>query len=547
MNLINRFVEWKFHLPPAKIIQIDIQHNIPIKMPDGAILYAERFYPSQGDKHPTVLVRSPYGRKGLILEMIARPIAARGFNVLIQSCRGTFGSEGNFYPFHHEAADGLATISWLKQQPWYSGAFAMFGPSYLSYVQWAVAAEAGPELKALIPIVTTSEFRSVTYPGETFALDTVLSWAQGMEYQEESTFRALFSRSQHNRKLKKGYDNLPLNQSDTIAAGDEVAFFQDWLKHNTPGDPFWNQSDHSTSVSKVTAPAHLISGWYDVLLPHTVACYLRLRKAGCNPYLTLGPWTHGAPGLQPVIMRETIHWLNAYLLNDRIGLRKSPVRVFVMGANQWKEFDEWPPTDYAPQPWYLEPKGGLSPSIWYGSEPDHFQYDPADPTPSVGGSSLTPNAGAKNNRKLESRRDVLVYSSAQLKEDLEVIGPVQVELFIKSSLEHTDFFARLCDVNHQGKSTNISDGIQRLTPDSHPKDADGIQKITVELWPTAHCFKKGHRIRLQISSGAHPRFARNPGSGEPLATATKLIPADQLVFHDGNHASAVILPAKHGL
>jgi putative CocE/NonD family hydrolase len=544
MNMISRFVEWKFKLPPAKTRDIAVQHDLPIPMPDGAILYADHFYPKNGEKYPTVLVRSPYGRKGLIFEMFARPIAEQGYQVLIQSCRGTFGSGGDFYPFHHERTDGLATIAWLKQQTWYSGEFAMFGPSYLSYAQWAIAAEAGHELKALIPIVTTSEFRSVTYPGESFALDTILSWAQGMEYQEESTFQMFFSRLRHNRQLKKGIYTLPLHQADMIAAGRTVPFFQDWLQHNTLGDSYWKQSDHSATVSQVTAPAHLLSGWYDVLLPHTIACYLRLREAGHKPYLTIGPWTHGAPGLQPVTIKETIYWLNTHLQNNYSGLRKSPVRIFVMGSKEWKDFDEWPPTGYASKKFYLTPKGGLSPDLWFGSEPDRFRYDPADPTPSVGGSSLTPNSGPRNNRKLESRGDVLVYSSAPLDHEIEVIGPVQAELFIKSSLDHTDFFARLCDVDHRGKSINISDGILRLVPGSHVKDQEGIQKITIELWPTAHCFQKGHRIRLQISSGEHPRFARNPGSGEPLATATKLIPADQQVFHDGVHASAVILQVK---
>ena len=431
MSLISRFVEWKLKLPPVRTRDIGVQYDITISMPDGAVLLADRFFPKKGVNHPTVLVRSPYGRKGLVFEMFGRPIAEQGYQVLIQSCRGTFGSGGEFYPFHHERSDGLATIAWLKQQKWYSGSFAMFGPSYLSYVQWAIAAEAGSELKALIPIVTTSEFRSVTYPGETFALDTVLSWAQGMEYQEEFAIQVFFSRIKHNQQLNRGINTLPLNQSDTIAAGRTVPFFQDWLQHNVPGDPYWKQSDHSATVSQVSAPVHLISGWYDVLLPHTLACYLRLRGAGRKPYLTLGPWTHGAPGLQAVMLRETIYWLNAHLLNDQSGLRKSPVNVFVMGSNEWKDFEEWPPTGYAEQKFYLTPIGGLSADLWFGSEPDRYRYDPNDPTPSVGGSSLTPNSGPKNNRMLEMRSDVLVYSSTPLDRDIEVIGPVQAELYIK--------------------------------------------------------------------------------------------------------------------
>ena len=544
MSLISRFMGWYLKLPPAETYAVEVERDLPVPMPDGAVLLADHYYPPKGGKRPTILVRSPYGRAGLIGEMFALAFAERGFQMLLQSCRGTFGSGGEFYPFRDDRPDGLETIAWLKQQEWYSGEFAMFGLSYLSYVQWAVGDAAGPELKALVPIVTTSEFRTVNYPGESFALDTILSWAQSMVFQEDSPLQALLSRFQHTRQLKKGLFHLPLNQADTVAAGKTIPFYQDWLTHNAPGEPYWQQSDHSERVSQATAPVHLIGGWYDVLFPQTIACYLRLKEAGRNPYLTIGPWTHGAPGMQPVMMNETLHWLRAHMLNDRRGLRKLPVRVCVMGTNEWKDFDAWPPAGYTVQHWYLTPKGGLSTSLWFGSEPDRYRYDPADPTPSVGGSSLTPNSGPRNNRKLEARGDVLVYSSAPLERDLEVIGPVRAELYVKSSLEHTDFYTRLCDVSPSGKSTNISDGIARLEPGRLEPEADGVLKVLIDLWPTAHCFKQGHRIRLQVSSGAHPRYARNPGSGEPLATATKLVPADQQVFHNGVYASAVILPVK---
>ena len=544
MSLVSRFAAWKFKLPPAKTYSAALQQNIPIPMPDGVILLANRYYPTNTSQPPLILVRSPYGRAGLVFEMFARPLAERGFQVLVQSCRGTFGSGGKFYPFHHERADGLATIAWLKEQAWYPGTFAMFGPSYLSYVQWAVADSAGPDLKALIPIVTTSEFRSVTYPGETFALDTVLSWAQGVIFQETPPLRLLLMRFNLTRKLNKALMHLPLCQTDRIASGQSVDFYQDWLTHNTPGDPYWEQSDHLANISKVSAPVHLIGGFYDVLFPHTLECYRRLRAAGQNPYLTVGPWTHGAAAMQPVMLNEALQWCRAHLLNDPSHLRQLPVRLYVMGAEEWRDFETFPPTGYSPQRWHLQPGGGLSPSLPSTSAPDHYRYDPADPTPSLGGSSLTSNSGPKDNRKLETRPDVLVFSSHPLEQDIEVIGPVCAELYVRSNRAHTDFFVRLCDVFPSGKSINLSDGILRLAPGNPAPSADGVLKIEIELWHTANRFKKGHRIRLQVSSGAHPRFARNPGSGEPLSTAVNLLIAEQQIFHDPAHPSAIILSVK---
>ncbi len=338
--------------------------------------------------------------------------------------------------------------------------------------------------------------------------------------------------------------HLPLNQGDHAAAGITVDFYQDWLTHASSEDPWWNSMDHREAVAKVTAPVHLIGGFYDILFLTTLECYRLLREAGQNPYMTIGPWTHGAPNMQPVMMNETLIWLRANMLNDTSGLRKNPVRLYVMGKNLWKEFAAWPPVGYPPQRWYLQASGVLAKSLPSGSEPDRFRYDPADPTPSIGGSSLTLNSGPRDNRPLEARKDVLVYTSQPLEQDLEVIGPLRVELYVKSSLQHTDFFARLCDVAPSGKSINLSDGIVRLNPGRFTAAADGIQKVEIELWPTATSFLKDHHIRLIVSSGAHPRFARNPGNGEPLATATMLIPADQMIFHDQDHPSAIILPAQ---
>jgi uncharacterized protein len=213
----------------------------------------------------------------------------------------------------------------------------------------------------------------------------------------------------------------------------------------------------------------------------------------------------------------------------------APVRIEVMGGGGWRDLDDWPPAASAER-WYLQPGGGLATAPPPDGAPGRYTYDPASPTPAVGGTSVS-GGGPKDNRALEQRADVLTYTSEPLAAPLEIAGPVTAELHVGSSLPHADFFARLCDVDARGRSVNITDGIIRLTA------ATGEPRLArVELWPTAHRFAAGHRIRLQVSSGAHPRYSRNLGSGEPLATGTTLRAAEQAVYHDPRHSSAILLP-----
>jgi putative CocE/NonD family hydrolase len=267
-----------------------------------------------------------------------------------------------------------------------------------------------------------------------------------------------------------------------------------------------------------------------------------LRDAGREVQLIVGPWTHSAFGMLSAGIRESLAWLRAHMLDDRTHLRPERVRLFVMGANKWRTFEDWPPANVRPRRWHLQAGKGLAPAEPSTSEPDRYRYDPADPTPALGGAILSPPSGKKDQAPLAARADVLCYTGAALDADLEVIGPVAAEIWLRSSLEHTDLFVSLCDVNPKGKAINICDALVRLAPERPPAGADGVRKVVLELLPTAYRFRRGHRVRVQIASGAHPRWARNPGSGEPLATATTLIAADQEIFHDPAHPSAIILP-----
>jgi putative CocE/NonD family hydrolase len=345
------------------------------------------------------------------------------------------------------------------------------------------------------------------------------------------------------RKLQPVFAHLPLSEADRLAVGRQVGWWQDWLQHTAPGDPWWQPLDHWAATSSVAAPALLFGGWYDIFLPDILDQYSALRRAGRAPRLVVGPWIHASLGLMADSTREGLAWFRAHLRGDRSGLSEKPVRLYVMGANEWREYDEWPPARPRPQRWHLHAGGVLARTAPAPSEPDRYRYNPSNPTPGVGGPLLTNQAGPRDNRSVEARPDVCTYTSAPLAADLEIIGPVPVELFARSSREHTDFFVRLCDVHPSGKSINITDQLVRVVPGQPAREPDGGLSLCFELWPTAHRFRRGHSLRVQVSSGAHPRLARNTGTGEPLSTATQLVAADQAIYHDPPHPSALLLPA----
>jgi putative CocE/NonD family hydrolase len=544
MSIASWLIARLAHLPPARTRDVSVERDLRVPMPDGVVLLADRYFPRREPHAPIVLLRSPYGRRSFI-GTIGRLYAERGYQAVIQSVRGTFGSAGVFHAMRHEAGDGRATLEWLAAQPWFSGSVAMAGPSYLGMVQWAVAADAPPYLRALAPHITASQFRSLTYPGEAFGLQTGLSWLYQLRYQEQPWWRVLLATVRQRRALMPAFATLPLKDADRVATGQTVAFFQNWLTHNHPGDPYWEEINYSRTLDRVTAPVNMVAGWYDIFLPAQLDDYAALRDAGQQPYLTIGPWIHVSPGAEWTQLTESLAWFDAHLRGETGRLRPLPVRIFVMGAKRWLDLPDWPPPATATR-WHLQPQERLAQEPPPDSPPDGYRYDPANPTPSVGGTVLTADAGPRDNRRLEARADVLTYTTAPLERDLEVIGPVSVELYVRSSLEHTDFFARVCDVASDGRSINICDGLERLRPGRFEPDADGVTRVRIELWPTAYCFRAGHRLRLQVSSGAHPRYSRNLGGGEPLATATRMAVAEQRVFHDMAHPSALILPVYAG-
>ena len=541
-------------LPPAQYAT-GVERNIRVPMPDGVGLMADHYFPKVTGAFPTILIRSTYGRGsdiggplGLMMRFIGTRFAERGYHVIIQTTRGRFDSEGETEPFVDAAPDGRATLDWIARQAWFDGNVGMWGQSYLGYVQWAVAAGAPPYLKALVPSVTTSQFRSVLYPDGAFGLDTFLRWVFMVETMDSRDIRSKWEIMQRlnaytiGRLLAPAFQHLPIVEADTVAVGAPLSYYRNWLTHSRPDDPYWKQMDYSSGLSRVTVPVHLVSGWYDLILRELIADYTTLKAAGRSPYLTVGPWAHTDPGGLVGALREGIIWFDAHLKGDRRRLREKPVRIYVMGAQEWREMDSWPPPARETR-YFLRANRQLStegPEA--DSPPDQYCYDPADPTPSVGGPLLMPPSGPADNRALEARPDVLCCTTLALGADAEVIGSVRLELYVRSSLAHTDFFGRLCDVYPDGRSINICDGLFRAAPGKGEPQPDGSLRIEVDMWATAHRFRRGHCLRLQVSSGAHPRWSRNLGTGEPIATGTKMLVADQTIYHDRAHPSALILP-----
>jgi putative CocE/NonD family hydrolase len=537
----------RMRLPRAQTREVLGERDLPATMDDGVVLLADRWVARAhaGRPQPTVLVRSPYGRRQLIGLLLGRLLAERGLQVVIQSVRGTFGSGGSFSPFD-ERADGLATLRWIREQPWHRDRIGMIGPSYLGIVQWALAPDAGEDLAALSIQVSASQFHGQTYPGGSLALETAASWLVMVAAQERRLAPLAMARAL--RRLPELLLRVPLSDLDELATGSEVGWYREAMAHSGREDAYWIARDFAGGVGEVTAPVQLIGGWYDIFLPWMLEDFAALQRAGRRVQLEIGPWTHTGAGGMAAGIREGLAWLRAGLLGDQRLLRPAMVSVFVTGERRgggWRELERWPPPGSGELRLWLAGNHRLARSAADSgaARADRYRYDPADPTPALGGPVLLARDPVLDNRELESRPDVLTYSSDPLTSTLEAIGPVRVELWVRADSPHFDLFARVCDVDGDGGSWNVCDALTRIAPERFEPSADGALKVPIELWPIGHRFATGHRIRLQVSSGAHPRYARNPGTGEDPLSARTLRAVEIEVLRGEDHPSVLILPA----
>jgi hypothetical protein len=515
--------------------------RVSIPMRDGVELIADHYVPA-GEPVGTLLLRGPYGRGFPFSLLYGALYAARGYHVLMQSVRGTFGSGGTFTPMVHEAADGADTVAWLRRQPWFTGRFATIGISYLGFTQWALLQDPPPELAAAVITAGPHDFSESAWGTGSFTVNDFLGWSHLIAHQEDpGRIRAGIRQVRSQKTVLRAAGELPLGAAGRELLGTSAPWWEAWLNHPDDDRPFWETLRFGAALDRVQVPVLLIGGWQDLFLQQTLQQYRQLRDHGVNVALTMGPWSHTQLLLQGLrtITQESQDWLDTHLGGRPAGSRPSRVHVFVAGEG-WRDVADWPPvtTEHA---LYLQPGGGLTdtpPSSAAGSPVSmattvSFRYDPADPTPTIGGRLLSPDGGYRDDTALAARSDVLSFSTDALDHDLCVLGNPVAELAHTSDNPHVDVLVRISEVDTKGRSRNVSDGYRRL--------ADATDSVRLELDPIAHRFRAGSRIRVVIAGGSHPRYTRNLGTGEATATGSQLKASTHEVRFG---ASRVVLPVQ---
>lgn len=526
--------------------EVRIRHDLRVPLDDGVVLLADLYEPIGADLSlPTIVIRGPYGRSGMIGGS-ARALAYEGFTVVFVSSRGTWGSGGVFRPQIDEQRDGIATYRWVRAQPWFTGRLATFGESYMGYTQWAAAGrmlrdEPDQAPEALVLQVTMPDFGAITWDNGAYSLRNALGWSRMMDRMERGGL-AILGMLLPDPKLEKAFDVLPLSEGDSAVAGRPIRWYQDWVAHERLSDEYWTQQSHTATVPDVTVPVLMVSGWYDIFLPWQLRNYAQLAAAGNAPQLTVGPWGHVSRGKLGPAHRESIAFLKEVFTGESSN-RVAPVRAFQTGLDQWHDLEIWPPKNSSAQSWFLQADGRLA------TEPaqagiSEYTYDPTAPTPSVGGPSLQPKTEPVDNAAHEQRPDVLAFRSATLSMPIDIAGEPIARIRIASSAPSFDVFVRITDVHPDGRVMTVCDGIRRVgsvgtVATDPPVDEEGFREVAVPLWPTFHRFAPGHQVGIQLSSGAHPRYARNPGTGEPAFSASSTRTAVQRLAHG---ASRIDLP-----
>jgi uncharacterized protein len=513
-------------------------NRVRVPMRDGIRLVADHYAPTlPAGSRPTgtLLVRGPYGRGFPFALVFARLYAARGYHVVLQSVRGTFGSAGDFEPMVNEAADGADTVVWLREQPWFTGRFGTIGVSYLGFTQWALLADPPPELVAAVIIAGPHDLPASVWGTGSFAVNDFLGWSDLVAHQEDPVrIRAGIRQLRAPRRVARAAATLPMGASARALLGAGAPWFESWVEHRDHDDPFWERMRFPAALDRVEVPVLLLGGWQDIFLRQTLEQYRHLRGRGVDVAMTIGPWTHTqllSKGLA-TSARESLDWLDTHLGGASLQ-RPSAVRVFVNGGG-WRNLPDWPPAT-TDRVLYLQPLGRLgeiAPKA--GVAPATFRYDPADPTRTTGGPLLTPNGGYRDDSRLALRADVLDFTGATLTHDLYVYGNPVIELVHTSDNSHADLFVRVSEVDANGRSRNVSEAYRRL---------DAAQKeevVGIELDAIAHRFTAGSRIRVLIAGGWFPRYARNLGTEEAVLTGRQLKPATHSVQFG---RSRLVLPA----
>lgn len=547
--------------------QCRLSLGVDVPMRDGVNLATTVFLPLSEGPFPVVLVRTAYNRTGFS----PLPFTERGLALVVQDCRGRYGSDGTYYPFVREGEDGQDTLGWLRCQPWCNGRVGMFGDSYLAATQFYAAPLAGEHLTALNPrFMAIDPWQRAYYCDGALSLALTWSWLC-FECRGRTSDAAAMPLLDVPKLLR----HLPLVSLDEASGAGVVPAYRDYVTR-----PAWDEAWAALSLrpryGQFGAPTLLMGGWYDYYSAQAVDAFLGLRRQAPTPTLArshrliLGPWTHGVNStsvlgevdLGPEAHREddaTLRWLDCLLHDgDPAAFQAAPVRYFVMGANQWREANDWPPPGVQFERWYLHAGGGLQAQAPPTEGQDLYDYDPDDPVPTCGGNhSVGPynpglydfvKPGPWDQRAVEARADVRVYTSAPLAEDMEVTGPVRLRLYASSTALDTDFVARLTDVHPDGRSVNVTEGVLRARFRQglyHPPQLlvpGQVYAFGVDLQVTSQVFGRGHCLRLQVTSSNFPLWDRNRNTGADPATDTGGQTARQTLWCGPQHPSHLLLP-----
>jgi putative CocE/NonD family hydrolase len=559
--------------PATGSYQVIAQTGVRVKMRDGVLLAADIYRPKADGKFPVLMTRTPYNRRDAGTGIF---LASHGYVVVQQDTRGRFESGGEFYPFKFEMNDGYDTIEWAAALPYADGRVGMYGGSYVGATQMLAAASNPPHLVGIFPYVTAAEYyEGWTYEGGALMQWFTSSWASGLALD------TLQRKTSAQTRAKEWVGKMPPEDYRLLnvpAVGDLAPYFQDWVAHET-NDEFWRAVKISDHYGKMNVKALHAGGWHDIFSGGSIRNFMDLRKqaptaeARAGQRLLFGPWAHAATspegkigdvtfGQQAVLnMNETILKWYDYVMKGRANefANGAPVKIFVMGDNVWRDEQEFPLARTQYTKYFLHSgrgarsvggDGTISTAAPKNEKPDTFEYDPANPVPTVGGRLCCGNElapGPFDQRANEGRSDVLVYSTPPLDHDLEVTGFITAEIYASTSAADTDFTALIVDVDQSGYARYLGDGIIRAryrnsTAKAEPIEPGKIYKYTIDLWATSNVFKAGHRIRVYLSSSNFPRFNRNLNTGEQTLGATRMEKARQTIYHDAEHQSAIILP-----
>jgi putative CocE/NonD family hydrolase len=570
-----------------------VERDIAVPMRDGVLLRADVYRPEGAGQVPAVLGRTPYDRTfGPTLPAILdpEPTVAAGIALVAMDVRGQHGSDGAFHPFRTERADGYDSVEWVAAQEWCSGAVGMVGRSYTAATQWLAAAAQPPHLRAIAPIAIGSNyFDGWVYQGGAFQLGFNLFWVQIMAGRGKRA------------PVEEQYSHLPLSDAPLARDSPGGGFYREWLEHPALDD-YWRALSIDSSYGDVHVPVLNVGGWYDIFLGGTLQNFTRMRSEGgseaarTRTRLLVGPWAHGSTyGAYPDhsfeafssedgvdMLAAQLEFLGEQLFDrepDQASTRgraghiepaesnrpaepAAPVRIFVMGANRWRDEPDWPLARAVQERWFLHSDGDaattggeLSRVVPAEESPDTFRFDPRDPAPTIGGPTSLPgkfmrtNAGPLDQRPLEGRGDVIVYTSEPLPDDLEVTGPLGLTLHAATSACDADWVAKLCDVEPDGFSRILAEGVLRASfreglQRQVPVEPGHPYEYTIDLMATSNVFLRGHRIRLLLTSSSFPRFDRNSGAALPPGDVREedLRAAEQTVFHDAVRTSWLALP-----